>query len=104
MENPPEISEIPSKSANNFSEIFTKSLYSVRTTGLEKIRRRESEVIRVLAEGLKGREDFRVFDDPAGESSVLSVRCRERLPVPPVSRDAGTNPSPHSSRPVPWGP
>ncbi len=45
----------------------------VRAAGLEKIRQKEGEVIRVLAEGLRGREDFRVFDDPAGESSVLSV-------------------------------
>lgn len=30
-------------------------------------------MIRVLAEGLKGREGFRVFDDPQGESSVLSI-------------------------------
>ena len=45
----------------------------VRSLGLEEIRRRESEVIRTLAGGLKGRADYRVFDDPAGESSVLSV-------------------------------
>ena len=45
----------------------------VRSTGLEEIRRRESEVMGVLTEGLKSRPDFRVFDDPLGESSVLSV-------------------------------
>lgn len=52
----------------------------VRSTGLENIRRRESEVIRVLADGLKMRGDFRVFDDPQGESSVLSVLP---LQIPP---------------------
>ena len=45
----------------------------VRSLGLEEIRRRESRVIRVLAEGLKKRGGYRVFDDPMGESSVLSV-------------------------------
>ena len=45
----------------------------VRSTGLEKIRHKESEVIRVLSEGLRDREDFRVFSDPQGESSVLSI-------------------------------
>ena len=45
----------------------------VRGTGLDPIRRREGEVIRVLAEGLKKRRDFRIFDDPRGESSVLSI-------------------------------
>lgn len=45
----------------------------VRETGPEKIRHRENDVIRVLAEGLRGRDDFRIFDDPRGESSVLSV-------------------------------
>lgn len=48
-------------------------LQFVRTRGLEAIRRRESAVIRTLAEGLSGREDFRVFADPVGEGSVLSV-------------------------------
>ena len=45
----------------------------VRSTGLEKIRHKESEVIRALSEGLRDREDFRVFSDPQGESSVLSI-------------------------------
>ena len=45
----------------------------VRSTGLEKIRHKECEVIRALSEGLRDREDFRVFSDPQGESSVLSI-------------------------------
>lgn len=45
----------------------------VRAQGLEKIRRREEEVLRVLAAGLSGRDDFRVFADPAGGGSALSV-------------------------------
>ena len=45
----------------------------VRAQGLEKIRRREEEVLRILAAGLAGRDDFRVFADPAGGGSALSV-------------------------------
>ena len=45
----------------------------VRAQGLEKIRRREEEVLRILAAGLSGRDDFRVFADPAGGGSALSV-------------------------------
>ena len=45
----------------------------VRGSGLETIRRKEGDVIRVLAEGLKKRNDYRVFNDPRGECSVLSV-------------------------------
>ncbi len=45
----------------------------VRGLGLEEIRRRESRVIRALAEGLRGNGSYRVFADPKGESAVLSV-------------------------------
>ncbi len=45
----------------------------VRGMGVENIAKREAEVIRVLAEGLKRKGGFRVFDDPEGNSSVLSV-------------------------------
>ena len=45
----------------------------VRSRGLENIRRRESGIIRLLAEGLKEKGNYRVFDDPAGECPVLSV-------------------------------
>ena len=45
----------------------------VRSLGLEEIRRRESLVIRTLAEGLRGNGNYRIFSDPWGESSVLSV-------------------------------
>lgn len=45
----------------------------VRSLGLEEIRRRESRVIRALADGLRERQDYRIFEDPRGESSVLSV-------------------------------
>ena len=45
----------------------------VRALGLEEVRRRESRVIRVLADGLRGRPDYQIFADPRGESSVLSV-------------------------------
>ena len=45
----------------------------VRAQGLEKIRQREGEVLRTLAGGLGRRGDFRVFADPAGGGSVLSV-------------------------------
>ena len=57
-----------------------EGLRFVRATGLENIRRRESEVIRTLAEGLKEKGSYRVFDDPGGESSVLSV---VPLQIPP---------------------
>ena len=46
---------------------------SAGAQGLEKIRRREEEVLRVLAAGLSGRDDFRVFADPAGGGIALSV-------------------------------
>lgn len=52
----------------------------VRRTGLQNIRKRESEVIRILAEGLKKRPNYRVFDDPRGEASVLSILP---LDIPP---------------------
>lgn len=57
-----------------------EGLRFVRGTGLQHIRRKEGEVIRVIAEGLKKREDYRVFNDPRGESSVLSILP---LGVPP---------------------
>jgi len=41
--------------------------------GIESIARREAEVINVLAEGLKRKGGYKVFDDPEGNSSVLSV-------------------------------
>ncbi|MDE7218425.1 MAG: aminotransferase class V-fold PLP-dependent enzyme [Oscillospiraceae bacterium] len=52
----------------------------VRSQGLEKIRQKEGEVIRALASGLEGREDFRVFADPAGGGSVLSVLPLQEAP------------------------
>lgn len=45
----------------------------VRDMGLERIRRQEADVIRILAEGLKRKGGYRVFDDPEGGGSVLSV-------------------------------
>lgn len=45
----------------------------VRALGLEEVRRRESRVVRVLADGLRGRPDYQIYADPRGESSVLSV-------------------------------
>ena len=45
----------------------------VRKTGLDHIRQKEGEVIRVLADGLKGKDGFRVFAGPSGEQSVLSI-------------------------------
>lgn len=45
----------------------------VRGLGLESVAGKEAEVIRVLAEGLKRKGGYRVYDDPEGKSSVLSV-------------------------------
>lgn len=45
----------------------------VHGIGLENIANREAEIIRILAEGLKRKGGYRVFDDPEGRSSVLSV-------------------------------
>lgn len=45
----------------------------VRRMGLAHIRRREGDVIRVLAAGLKAKGGYQVFDDPGGEQSVLSI-------------------------------
>lgn len=45
----------------------------VHGMGMENIARREAEIIRILAEGLKRKGGYQVFDDPAGNSSVLSV-------------------------------
>lgn len=52
----------------------------VRSRGLEAIRRREGGVIRRLAEGLKEKGGYRVFDNPEGECSVLSVLPLEAPP------------------------
>ena len=52
---------------------LTEGIRFVRGMGLENIRRREAEVIRVLAEGLKRKGGYRVFDDPEGNGSVLSA-------------------------------
>ncbi len=52
----------------------------VRSRGLDAIRRREWDVVRCLAEGLKAKGGFRVFDAPAGESAVLSVLSLEMPP------------------------
>ena len=57
-----------------------EGLRFVSGTGLPSIRRKESDVIRVLAEGLNKRKNYRVFSDPRGESSVLSILP---LDIPP---------------------
>ena len=45
----------------------------VRNMGVENVAHREAEIIRILADGLKRKGSYRVFDDPAGTSSVLSA-------------------------------
>lgn len=52
---------------------LTEGIRFVRGTGTGNIAGREAEVIRVLAEGLKRKGRYKVFDDPEGNSSVLSV-------------------------------
>jgi len=52
---------------------LTEGIRFVRGMGIESIARREAEVIRILAEGLKRKGGYKVYDDPEGNSSVLSV-------------------------------
>lgn len=52
----------------------------VRSLGLEEIRRRESQVIRALADGLERKGGYRVFVDPMGDNSVLSVLPMKEAP------------------------
>lgn len=52
---------------------LTEGIRFVHGMGVENIAQKEAEVIRVLAEGLKRKGGYRVFDDPEGNSSVLSV-------------------------------
>ena len=85
-----------------------EGLRFVRGTGLPHIRRKESEVIRILAEGLNKRGGYRVFNDPRGESSVLSIlplgtppeTLADRLAEQGVATRAGLHCAPLAHRTV----
>lgn len=80
----------------------------VRSSGLPNIRRKECKVIHALAEGIKKRGGYRVFDDPQGETSVLSVlplnippeTLADRLAEQGVATRAGLHCAPLAHRTV----
>ena len=57
-----------------------EGLRFVRAQGPDVIRRKEDEVIRVLSEGLQNKGAYRVFADPNGGQSVLSILPHDIAP------------------------